>query len=52
MTEKIYDSETGRYVGSYKIREYNDKEFGELYIAAYDGCIDVWFNDLEKKWMV
>lgn len=52
VQEKIYESESGRFVGRRTIREYKDKEFGDQYVILENRHFDVCWSTENEKWEV
>ncbi len=50
--ENIYESESGRFVGRRQIRQYEDAEFGDLYVILEGRHFDCWFDEEKNRFEV
>jgi hypothetical protein len=50
--DKIYNSESSRFVGRRTIREYKDKAFGNLYVILEGRHFDCWFDEEKNRFEV
>jgi|LGVF01.1.fsa_nt_gb hypothetical protein len=50
--DKIYNSESGRFVGRRTIQEYRDKAFGDFYVILEGRHFDCQYNEETRRYEV